>query len=75
MDDPKSRDPLHGVKLEQILKELVAHYGWDGLAEKININCFKINPSISSSLKLIRRTAWARTKLEDLYIYYLIKKG
>jgi uncharacterized protein (DUF2132 family) len=68
-----SNDPLHGIKLETILTELVAAYGWEELGKKIKINCFNIDPSISSSLKFLRRTPWARSKVEDLYAYYLLK--
>ena len=63
-----SKDPLHGKTLEAILNELVAHYGWEELALQININCFKSNPSINSSLKFLRKTDWARKKVEELYI-------
>jgi uncharacterized protein (DUF2132 family) len=61
---------LEGVTLKALLTELVAHYGWESLAEKININCFKSDPSVSSSLKFLRRTPWARAKVEELYINY-----
>lgn len=63
-----SKDPLHGVKLAEIVQFLVSHYGWDELSQRININCFKSNPSIKSSLKFLRRTPWARTKVEQLYL-------
>lgn len=63
-------NPLHGVTLEMILKELVAFYGFPELANLIDINCFKSNPSIKSSLTFLRRTPWARTKVENLYISY-----
>ena len=66
-------NPLHGVKLAQILEELVENYGWEHLAFKININCFKHDPSIKSSLVFLRRTAWARNKVEALYIEMLQK--
>jgi len=59
---------LHGVTLAQILEYLVAHYGWVELDHRIRINCFAVNPSIKSSLTFLRRTPWARTKVEDLYI-------
>ena len=62
------RDPLHGVTLEQILTRLESHYGWDGLAQRIDINCFKSEPSIKSSLRFLRRTQWARDKVEQLYV-------
>ncbi len=62
-------NPLHNKTLQSILVELVAHFGWEGLAEQININCFKTNPSINSSLKFLRKTEWARKKVEQLYVY------
>jgi uncharacterized protein (DUF2132 family) len=61
-------NPLHGVKLINILELLVEHYGWEQLAIKININCFKKDPSIKSCLKFLRKTQWARDKVEQLYI-------
>lgn len=61
-------NPLHGIKLEQIVTELEAHYGWEYLGQKIGIRCFQDNPSITSSLKFLRRTPWARTKVENLYL-------
>lgn len=61
-------DPLHGVTLEALLNALVAQYGWAELAKRININCFKSDPSIKSSLKFLRRTPWARKEVEELYI-------
>ncbi len=60
-------DPLHGVTLEQILTVLVEHYEWSGLAERIDIRCFKSDPSIKSSLTFLRKTPWAREKVEGLY--------
>ncbi len=68
MTNGTPRDPLHGVTLEQILIRLESHYGWDGLAQRIDINCFKSEPSIKSSLKFLRRTPWARDKVEQLYV-------
>lgn len=59
---------LHGITLAQILEYLVAHYGWPGLDERIHINCFAVDPSIKSSLVFLRRTPWARAKVEELYI-------
>jgi uncharacterized protein (DUF2132 family) len=70
-----SNDPLHGKTLERIVTELQAHYGWEQLAEFININCFKSNPSVKSSLTFLRKTPWARKKVEDLYLYMLEEKG
>ena len=61
-------NPLHGITLETIATELVDHYGWEGFAQRINLNCFKNDPSIKSSLKFLRRTDWARKKVEQLYI-------
>jgi uncharacterized protein (DUF2132 family) len=69
-----SKDPLHGKTLETILNELVTNYGWEELAEQININCFKSNPSIKSSLTFLRKTDWARKKVESLYLYMLRKR-
>lgn len=64
-------DPLHGVTLQAMLEALVAHFGWAGLAERIAINCFRSDPSVSSSLKFLRRTPWAREKVEGLYLFML----
>jgi len=61
-------NPLHGIKLANIVEDLVDHYGWKSLSEKININCFKSNPTIKSSLKFLRKTPWAREKVEKLYL-------
>jgi uncharacterized protein (DUF2132 family) len=63
-------DPLHGVTLEALLKELVAKRGWEYMADAVNIRCFYSNPSIQSSLKFLRRTPWARKKVESLYLDY-----
>lgn len=68
-----SKDPLHGKTLEAIVTELQAQYGWEELAQKININCFKSNPSVKSSLTFLRKTDWARKKVESLYLYMLRK--
>ena len=62
-------NPLHGITLEMILNELVAFYGWDELGRQIEIRCFNHEPSIASSLKFLRRTPWARAKVENLYRY------
>ena len=61
-------NPLHGMKLKEVLEFLVSYYGWEGLGERININCFNSNPSMGSSLKFLRRTPWAREKVEKLYL-------
>jgi uncharacterized protein (DUF2132 family) len=62
------RNPLHGITLEQIVTRLVAHYGWAELGRSIPLQCFRVDPSISSSLKFLRRTPWARTQVETLYL-------
>ena len=67
-------NPMHGVKLITIVEVLQKHYGWEGLAKKVNINCFKNDPSIKSSLKFLRRTPWARDKVEQLYLSLIKKK-
>ncbi|MBL7543251.1 MAG: DUF2132 domain-containing protein [Bdellovibrionaceae bacterium] len=67
-DKPK-RYPPEGVTLEMMVTALYENYGWQRLSEKINVNCFKENPSIKSSLKFLRKTPWARTKVEQLYIW------
>ena len=66
--NPQPNNPLHGVKLADILEYLVNYYGWEQLGQRININCFKSNPSINSSLKFLRKTQWARDKVEQLYL-------
>jgi uncharacterized protein (DUF2132 family) len=68
MSDEQPNSPLHGVTLEKMVSRLEQHYGWEGLAQRININCFKSDPSVKSSLTFLRRTQWARNKVEDLYI-------
>jgi len=67
-------NPLHGITLEKIIVELQSAYGWDGLAEKLNVNCFKNNPNISSCLKFFRKTPWARTKIEKFYLAHKTKR-
>lgn len=76
MDKPKIKQPdiLHGKTLENILTELVEKFGWYELSLDININCFKENPTIKSSLTFLRRTPWARTKVENLYIRTMKRK-
>ncbi len=65
------RNPLHGVTLEAMLTALVASYGWAGLGERIALRCFTSDPSIASSLKFLRKTPWAREKVEGLYLFML----
>jgi uncharacterized protein (DUF2132 family) len=74
MSSPKTNDPLHGVTLEAMLHHLVAHYGWETMGEYINIRCFQYDPSIKSSLAFLRKTPWARTKTEQLYLLSLGEK-
>ena len=64
----QQNNPLHGITLKAILEQLVEHYGWEELDNRVRINCFSINPSINSSLKFLRKTPWARTKVEELYV-------
>lgn len=68
MNQQQPNNPLHGLTLENIVVKLQAHYGWEGLYNEIKINCFNNDPSIKSSLKFLRRTPWAREKVESLYI-------
>ncbi len=67
----QANNPLHGITLEQILTDLVAHYGWEYMGHTITIRCFTQDPSIKSSLKFLRRTPWARAKVENLYLKML----
>jgi uncharacterized protein (DUF2132 family) len=67
----KSRDPLHGVTLERMLTEMVEHFGWEVLGERIPIRCFTSDPSVPSSLKFLRKTPWAREKVESMYLFML----
>ena len=73
METPKSKDPLHGITLQNILEKLVNYYGFDTLGELINIKCFRENPSVKSSLTFLRKTDWARKKVEELYVKKLPK--
>lgn len=66
--DNQPNNPLHGVKLADIVERLVDHYGWDELGDRIDINCFQVDPSIKSSLKFLRKQQWARDKVEQLYL-------
>ncbi len=74
MTNQKSGDPLHGITLETIVTKLYEHYGWERLGGKIKIKCFTDNPSIKSSLKFLRKTPWARTKVEELYLITRFRK-
>jgi len=68
MNNEQPENPLHGVTLEKVVTRLLGHYGWDGLAQRVAINCFKSDPSIKSALKFLRKTQWARDEVEGLYI-------
>ncbi len=68
MADEHANDPLHGVTLEKMLSRLVNKYGWDGLAKRVRINCLKSEPTIKSVLNFLRKTPWARKKVEELYL-------
>ncbi|PFG58549.1 uncharacterized protein DUF2132 [Vibrio sp. ES.051] len=68
MNNEQPNNPLHGLSLEKIVTRLVEHFGWNGLYERIRVNCFKKDPSIKSSLKFLRKTQWARDKVEALYV-------
>ena len=70
---PQAKNALQGITLEALLIELHAHYGWEGLAQKVDINCFKQDPSIRSCLKFLRKTPWAREKVEAIYVQ--LKQG
>ena len=68
MNEQQSNDPMHGITLEKIIIELVDSYGWEYLGNRIKIGCFNSNPSVKSSLKFLRKTPWARNKVEALYL-------
>ena len=70
-DMEQPRNPLHGLTLERIVTDLAAHYGWAGLSERIALRCFTSDPSVASSLKFLRKTPWAREKVESLYLFML----
>ncbi|WP_302174691.1 VF530 family protein [uncultured Hydrogenophaga sp.] len=68
---PQANNPLHGVTLEAMVTALADFYGWDGLGERIPVRCFNIDPSVTSSLRFLRKTPWAREKVEGLYLFML----
>ena len=74
MTTPQKNNPLHGITLKTIVEELVAHYGWEALGAKIKIKCFIEKPSVNSSLTFLRKTPWARTKVEDYYVWTFFKR-
>lgn len=71
MSEEQPKNPLHGITLKQIVTELVDYFGWPELGEQVNIRCFQNDPSVASSLKFLRRTPWARAKVESLYLFML----
>jgi len=73
MTEQKSNDPLHGITLERVLTRLVEFYGWEKMGKTIRIRCFNNDPSIKSSLQFLRKTPWARKKVEDLYLRQIKK--
>ncbi len=75
MSAEQPKNPLHGVTLEQIVNELVDHFGWPALGEQVDIRCFQLDPSVASSLKFLRRTPWARAKVESLYGFVLRERA
>lgn len=75
MNKTQANNPLHGITLETLLNELVACYGWDELGRQIDIRCFNHEPGIASSLKFLRRTPWARERVESLYVFMVRRKA
>jgi len=71
----QKKNPLHGVTLEQMLNELVEHLGWEHMGQRIKIRCFTSDPSIASSLKFLRKTPWARAKVESMYLFMLRQRA
>ena len=72
---PQPKNPLHGITLEVMVNELVTRFGWEGLSQRIPIRCFSNEPSVASSLKFLRRTPWARARVEDLYLVFRSETG
>jgi uncharacterized protein (DUF2132 family) len=68
-------DPLHGVTLERIVTELSAHFGWEEMARRVPVRCFQFDPSVKSSLKFLRKTPWARAKVEDMFVRWKLTGG
>ena len=75
MSARQPNNPLHGITLEQMLREMVEHSGWDGLARDIPINCFRVDPSLVSALKYLRKAPRARRKVEEIYLAFVAKRG
>ena len=74
-NQPRTNDPLHGITLERMVKELQYKFGWEGLGYHIRINCFLKDPSLKSSLKFLRKTPWAREKVEKLYLDRIVSEN
>lgn len=72
---PQAKNPLHGITLERMLNEMVEHFGWETMGQRIRVRCFTDDPSISSSLKFLRKTPWAREKVEGMYLFMLREKA
>lgn len=75
MSNPGARDPLHGITLAHILEQLVEKHGWEEMGRRIDIRCFRFEPSLKSSLTFLRRTPWARKRVEDWYVDELRREG
>ena len=75
MPTKQAHNPLHGITLEMIVTELVAYFGWPELGQQVDIRCFTSDPSVASSLKFLRRTPWARAKVESLYLFMLRERA
>jgi len=75
MGGEHKNNPMHGIKLKDVLEDLVAHYGWETLSEFVNIRCFAYDPSINSCLKFLRKTPWAREKVEKVYLAMIKNKN
>ena len=73
--DSQPNNPLHGVKLAEIVEALVEAYGWEGLAHRVDVRCFRYDPSVKSSLVFLRRTPWARAQVEQLYLKWREQAG
>ncbi len=75
MNAGRSNDPLHGVTLERIVTELSAHFGWEEMARRVPVRCFQFDPSVKSSLTFLRKTPWARAKVEDMFVRWKLTGG
>ena len=75
LSHPQPKNPLHGITLEVVVTKLEEHYSWQGLADRVSVNCFKSTPSVKSSLKFLRKTPWARKEVEELYVMTFCKQN